>query len=277
MRSITREHWLTIGAAILLIVLLLFVPILPGAKKTTSATPGAVNIDEIAKAGRTRLKPAAAQRFAAFERQITDTRDPKLRDQLYDSAASVAWRNGEVILASWMLEQRAKANGNTAYDWKMAGERYQASANYVQPVLQRSVITEAIFCLEKAVQLDPKDLDSKIDLGVSYVQDGRDPMKGVGLLKSVEAADSNNVNVQMALGEFSIQSGQLDKAIERFEKALRIKPEYYDLWTRMADVYAMQGKKDKEIECLKKYISLEQDPELRHEFEAKIAQLTKTN
>jgi cytochrome c-type biogenesis protein CcmH/NrfG len=125
--------------------------------------------------------------------------------------------------------------------------------------------------------MDPKDLDSKIDLGVAYVQDGRDPMKGVGMLKEVEAADSNNVNVQMALGEFSVQSGQLDKAIQRFQKALRIKPEYYALWLQLAEVYGMQNNKEKQIECLKKYVSLEQDPELRHEIEEKIAQLTQTN
>lgn len=66
------------------------------------------------------------------------------------------------------------------------------------------------------------DLQRAIDL----VNGGVSPMEGIQILQSLVAEDSTNVEAHLWLGRFSIQSGQLDKAVIRFEKILRIDPDH---------------------------------------------------
>ena len=67
------------------------------------------------------------------------------------------------------------------------------------------------------------------------MEDGKDPMKGIGLLREVEKTDSNNVKLQLTFAFFSVKSQQWDKAIKRFNKVLIIAVSYTHL-----DVYKRQ-------------------------------------
>ena len=63
--------------------------------------------------------------------------------------------------------------------------------------------------LEEASELDP------VASAVEKVQ-GANPMEGILELKALAESDPPNVDAVIELGRFSIQSGQLDKAKERF-------------------------------------------------------------
>ena len=54
---------------------------------------------------------------------------------------------------------------------------------------------------------------------------GANPMEGILELKALAEAESPNVDAVIELGRFSIQSGQLDKAKERFVQAIDLAPE----------------------------------------------------
>lgn len=69
--------------------------------------------------------------------------------------------------------------------------------------------------------------DSKLDRAVAMVQ-GDNPMQGIMLLREVLEEDSTNVEALMYMGLFSVQSGQLDKARERFETVLRYESDQLD-------------------------------------------------
>ena len=66
------------------------------------------------------------------------------------------------------------------------------------------------------------DLERAIDL----VNGGVNPMEGIQILLSLVKEDSTNVEAHLWLGRFSVQSGQLDKALIRFETILSIDPEH---------------------------------------------------
>jgi tetratricopeptide (TPR) repeat protein len=53
---------------------------------------------------------------------------------------------------------------------------------------------------------------------------GDNPMEGILMLRQLVEKDSTNIEAQMYLGLFSIQSSQFDKARERFETVLRLDP-----------------------------------------------------
>jgi tetratricopeptide (TPR) repeat protein len=102
-------------------------------------------------------------------------------------------------------------------------------------------------------------------------------MKGISLLKEIERTDSSNIQVQMVLGGFAVKSGQMDKAEARYQKVLKLKPDYLEAYLFLADVYEKKGDKQKTIETLEKYLSLTPDKEIREEIKKYIEQLKKTN
>jgi len=69
------------------------------------------------------------------------------------------------------------------------------------------------------------EIDARVQLGISYVQGGGAPMKGIKILKDVLEEDPENKFALWTLGVFSQQSGQHDKAIARFEDLLRVEKE----------------------------------------------------
>jgi tetratricopeptide (TPR) repeat protein len=177
--------------------------------------------------------------------------------------------------AAYFVEQTAQRI-QTSSAYSKAGDRYYYSVRFTKdnneiPALYQS----AIRCYEKAIEKDPKNVDAKIQLAACFVEDGKDPMKGIGLLREVEKTDSNNVKLQLSFAFFSVKSQQWDKAIRRFEKVLSIDPLYIEAYLHLADAYEQQGRKDKTIEMLEKYAGVTEDAMAKQEVLKYIEQLKK--
>ena len=118
--------------------------------------------------------------------------------------------------AAYFVEQIAE-RCQTSMAYSKAGDRYYYSVRFTKdnneiPALYQS----AVRCYEKAIAKDAKNIDAKIQLAACFVEDGKDPMKGIGLLREVEKTDSNNVKLQLTFAFFSVKSQQWDRAIKRF-------------------------------------------------------------
>ncbi|MBI3518600.1 MAG: tetratricopeptide repeat protein [Bacteroidetes bacterium] len=177
--------------------------------------------------------------------------------------------------AAYFVEQIADRQ-KTAAAYSKAGDRYYYSVRFTKdnteiPALYQS----AIRCYQKAIDKDPKNADAKIQLAACFVEDGKDPMKGIGMLREVEKTDSNNVKLQLTFAFFSVRSQQWDRAIKRFNKVLEIDPLYIEAYLHLADAYEQQGQKEKTIEMLEKYASVTDDAMAKIEVNKYIEQLKK--
>lgn len=82
---------------------------------------------------------------------------------------------------------------------------------------------------KEQVEVKETTVEAKIEQAVEIITKGTDsPMKGIKLLKEVIEEDPNNESALYYLGNFSIQSGQYDKAVLRFESLVKINPEHYE-------------------------------------------------
>ena len=59
----------------------------------------------------------------------------------------------------------------------------------------------------------------------NYEKEGIPPMQGVSILTGIIQEHPNHIPTLEALGEFSVMSGQLKKAQERYKKLLSLQPE----------------------------------------------------
>jgi cytochrome c-type biogenesis protein CcmH/NrfG len=130
-------------------------------------------------------------------------------------------------------------------------------------------------CFSKGLKLKPNDVDARIMLASCFVEGSQDPMQGITMLREVEKTDSNNVKLQLSFAFFSVKSGQLDKAIARFNKVLKVDSNYIEAYLHLADAYERQGKIPETISALEKYSEKTTDVTAKVEIEKYIQQLKK--
>jgi len=69
-------------------------------------------------------------------------------------------------------------------------------------------------------------LDSKVDEAVAIIQNGEGaPMQAIGMLLEVLREDPNHEKALLWLGNFSMMSGQWDKAVDRFHQLSQLHPD----------------------------------------------------
>ncbi len=179
-------------------------------------------------------------------------------------------------LASYFVEKTAIRKKTSSEFYTKAGDRYYYAIRFTKDNAEIPVLYEsATRCYLKAIELNDKNNDAKIQLAACYVEGSQDPMKGITLLREVEKTDSNNVKLQLNFAFFSVKSQQWDKAIKRFEKILKIDPLFIEAYLHLADAYEQQGDKAKTIEMLEKYTKVTTDAMAKQEVLKYIEQLKK--
>lgn len=178
------------------------------------------------------------------------------------------------IAAEYVFQKAAIVN--TAQTWKEAGERFLGLSRYFQGEDKSTIGLRAIEALENAKKLDANDINVKTQLGVAYVETSQEPMKGIMLLREAVAQDSTNIDAQLNLGFFSMQSAQYDKAVIRFKKVVKLKPELAEARLYLSDALLGEGKKEEAKAELLKIKQLTQDTTLLNEASNRLQQI-KTN
>ncbi|MBS1645941.1 MAG: tetratricopeptide repeat protein [Bacteroidetes bacterium] len=212
------------------------------------------------------LSPKDKEQFQTLSKNINDTASI---NTLVDFC-----NEKKMPAASCFFFQKKAEKANTPKMWYHAGNRYFYTTGFVQEATQKqSLLAAASFCYSKALALKADYTDAKIQLASCMVEGSTNPMKGIALLKEVEQADSTNVQVQMVLAGFAVKSAQYDKALLRYQKVLRLQPDYMEAYLFLADAYEKQGEKNKAIETLKKYVALTPDKEIKEQIKKYILQL----
>jgi tetratricopeptide (TPR) repeat protein len=278
MRKLSATQWMVIGAAVICTVLLSFVSTTSPEGSAPKVMPQQVaaghSLDEQIATARKGMKNDVLITVNAIEGAINTNRDAVERVQMYDSLIRYLGKNKEYVYAAFLSEQKATKNNGSSTDWQQAGERYSSSAGFQEDEQNLPALFEAAMrCFNKAIELDPKNLDAKVGLGICIVQGTGDPMKGISTLLEVVAADSTNVNAQLALADFSVRRNAPDKAIVRYSTALRLRPDYYGLHLNLAELYEQMGDTALAISHLEKYVQIETDPLAKNDVENAIRRL----
>ena len=82
--------------------------------------------------------------------------------------------------------------------------------------------------------------DDSVEAAVQKVS-GENPMEGILALRALAESDPPNVDAVVWLGIFGIQSGQLDKARERFSEALILEPGHLEATWQLAMLDMEEG------------------------------------
>lgn len=89
-------------------------------------------------------------------------------------------------------------------------------------------------------------MDDPVEAAVQKVS-GENPMEGILALRALAESDPPNVDAVVWLGIFGIQSGQLDKARERFSEALTLEPGHLEATWQLAMLDMEEGAYDRAV------------------------------
>ena len=268
MSSKTTKVLLISGALVLFVLLFIAPKIAAPSEEGKAASPEKASISETATLD-VYLNLAIKSLDPALKQQL----DQLSATQQHDSTAAFWDRLRRPDLASFYMEQKAKKE-NKAAAWFKAGNRYYYAVQFSKDKTEIPALYQcAMRCFNKGLALEPDNTDARIMLASCYVEGSSDPMEGISRLRQIEKKDSNNVKLQLTFAFFSVKSGQLDKAITRFNKVLSVDSTYIEAYLHLADAYEQMGETEQTIKALEAYAARTPELTARNEINKYIQQL----
>ncbi len=169
---------------------------------------------------------------------------------------SRALERGLVSLAGYYAEKASETRNSDSM--RLLSSRYYIFASGVsdESSHRQVYLKQAGKLLQIYVEGNEGDLDAKSLLGYVYVRTEPAPMKGIGLLQEILAAHPDHEQTLQMLGNFSIESGQFEKALERFKKLLSLHPQNADYYFKLSEVFGKMNEKDSATHYLNKGVSV---------------------
>lgn len=275
--SAKKTRWILISGALVLFVLLFISP----RQKTNAASDAESGTAAVAKPiARSNKQALEVYLNLALNNLTTELRKnyKELNTKNQTDSLVAFWdKLKRPDLAAYFTESAAEKT-DSAFAWYKAGNRYYYAIPFIKDETELPLLYQrAAACFENSLKKDSSNTDAKIMLAACMVEGSEDPMQGISLLRSLEQKDSNNVKLQMTFALFSVKSGQLDKAVRRFNKVLQIDSSAIEVYLHLADAYEKLGQPEKSLKMLENYQSKTNDPMVKLEIGKYIEQLRNSN
>ena len=279
-----KPQWITAGIAIILVIGLfaatkkqIFGP--PAIKKPEmqATAQASLSIDNILAHAKEGLTPDQITRLDLLEHSISRGDVKNQQIQIYHQLAHF-WADSvqKFVPYAWYLSESARLENSEKSLTFAAHLLLDSLSNEGNPELKQWEALQAKDLFERSLKLNPGNDSSKVGLGAVYLYGGiAMPMQGISLIREVADRDSSNIYAQMTLGQASIESGQLDKAVERFKTVARLQPDNIEALFLLAGINEQMGNKAEAIEWYQKSLPLINNSVTKKEVEARIAELKK--
>ncbi|MCK5280305.1 MAG: tetratricopeptide repeat protein [Cyclobacteriaceae bacterium] len=141
-------------------------------------------------------------------------------------------------------------------NFTIIGDVYYQAFNFAVDQTKRRFLAEkAQEYYNRVLEEDSTLLDIKSKLAMTYVA-GSNPMQGIIMLREVLEEDPNNELAIYNLGMLAINSGQWDKAIDRFEKLKHLDPQNPEAYFYLGYCLFELGKEENSKSYFQKVLDL---------------------
>ncbi len=171
------------------------------------------------------------------------------------------------------LDERARIDPSLVNLERASEAAFRWYRTTAEPKQRRKAGLLARERLENYLKRDSGNLDAEARLGAVLVELESPPMGGIRRIRAVLARDPEHRESLQLLGEFAIQSGQLDKAQGYFERLLAIDPDDLSALLYLGECLAAQGQKEKARGLWERARERSEDPFLDALLEDRLGEL----
>lgn len=176
------------------------------------------------------LPPLAADaQFDRWEEELEGASSEQ-QEVILDSMISLLVTRNRLGHASEYLEKKLSLNRSLdqlAFAGKINQQATELPYIISDSTLFKTFTQRAITYLSTVVESQPENEDALLHLGLALTQ-SRDPqnsMRGILSIRKVLEINPDNAEAGIRLGIFSLQTGQLEKAEQRFQQVLVVQPD----------------------------------------------------
>jgi cytochrome c-type biogenesis protein CcmH/NrfG len=163
--------------------------------------------------------------LAAQAQQLRDAagaeQDSGRRMALWAQLVELYAANGRLDLAG-REQDRVAAQQNSAEEWAFAGNLHFDWMEQQSGTERVKSAQRAVESYRKSLDLDPKNLDVRTDLGVAYLNDPASPMLAIQETNTVLETNPDHIQANFNKGVMLIQIGRTEEAIGLFERVLAL-------------------------------------------------------
>lgn len=223
--------------------------------------------DSIISASRQALPDHAKQELANNESRIKSITDSAVMVPLLEEQSKL-WQEHKLLPMAAILRSRAAYLAHSEKKLNFAGQFFMELLQHEgSPSMQLWEAQQAIDCFNGALAINPDNDTTKLALASGYIDGTREVMKGVAVLREITEKKPDHIPANLVLGRMSIQSGQFDKAVGRFETVLKAEPENKEALYFLAEAYKGKGDKKKAKELFEQCKKLVNNPEFSKEID----------
>ncbi len=245
----SRFQWLTIGgAAVLFSVLYFGLDTIPpenkeaGSQRRISATNADVLIQDA-------VSSLSDVQLLELEQLETGLRagTPEEKQQSLESLSRSWYQFGHPVIAGHYAMLLAEEQ-NTDEAWSIAGSTFAiALQRSTEEKVRDFSAQNAVRCFESAISLNPDELSYRLNLALVYAEKPvkEDPMKGILMLRDLNQKYPENVSVLNNLARLGLQTGQVERALQRLESAYQLEPKNPVTVCLLAEAYRTAGDENK--------------------------------
>ena len=237
------------------------------------AKPPAASFATILDKAKGTLPKAASGEVAAKEKELAGLKDSSAMPNVFVQLAKVWETNNEQKIAAYyngLASKLEKSEKKLTFAAQLFLELMQQEND---PAVQMWEAQQAVNLAEISFTIDSSKEETKLALATGYIEGTGEPMKGVQLLLGIVRQKPNDIPANLLLGKMSVQSGQLDKAIGRFETVLSLDSVNKEALYYLAEAYKGKGENKKAISLLEQCKRLINDKEFSNKADEEIKAL----
>lgn len=227
----------------------------PNAAIAPTAPSASFDFTLLAKDVNDKLAPKDAEAIS----NLKETAEKTEKASDYKAVAEKYEALKQPALAGYYYKEAAQKKPEDEKLWFGAGKNFFEAQQLVEDSASYAYfVEESSKALTKVLEINPSNLEAKADQAVNYIEGKGETMTGIGMLKEIVQVDPDNRRAIFFLGILSMQSNQMDKAVERFEKLISLGPDVKDnnypfYYRYLGQAYLATGNKAKARSAFMRY------------------------
>lgn len=175
-----------------------------------------------------------------------------------DKESSEGWYNKGMVLSRGFekhqdglkcLDQATKLEDDNYMAWYEKGRILHNAYN---------MLDDAGKCYNKALSIEPDDPDVLVSMGHLLKAKG-DVSSAITQLQKAVEADPSNVISRIELAEFNLESKDMEGVHKALTEAIQIEPKSSRIWMLKAEAFRAQNELVKSLECYKRVLRFDPD------------------